>query len=120
MAENLGRANSIGQSCFSPNEFFNRSSSADRNDEEDLKWVALEKLPTYDRMRKGILMQKTENGKLVCSEVDINKLSMSEKKILTDHILKVVEEDNERFLHQLKARTDQFSTYMFYLDHLVY
>ncbi|XP_020260301.1 pleiotropic drug resistance protein 2-like isoform X1 [Asparagus officinalis] len=52
-------------------------------------------------------MKEAGEGKLVGNEVDIQKLSVTERKILTDHILKVVEEDNEHFLHQLKARTDR-------------
>eukprot|EP00262_Sarcandra_glabra_P012496 TRINITY_DN323_c0_g1_i1.p1 TRINITY_DN323_c0_g1~~TRINITY_DN323_c0_g1_i1.p1 ORF type:complete len:1461 (-),score=277.38 TRINITY_DN323_c0_g1_i1:266-4648(-) len=88
-----------------PDDVFGRSSRED--DEEDLKWAALEKLPTYDRMRRGIIQQVKENGKVVHDEVDVSKLGVDEKKVLMERILKVVEDDNERFLHRLRDRTDR-------------
>ncbi|CAN4094857.1 unnamed protein product [Withania somnifera] len=51
------------------NNVFN-SSSRDEDDEEALKWAALEKLPTFDRLRKGLLFG-TQGG---ANEVDIHHL----------------------------------------------
>ncbi|KAL0928880.1 hypothetical protein M5K25_000808 [Dendrobium thyrsiflorum] len=95
----------ISSSFRDPTDVFRRSTAAEEgDDEENLKWAALEKLPTYDRMRKGILQQLGDDGKVISSEVDLNKLGIQEKKILVDRILKIVEEDNERFLKRLRAR----------------
>nr|CAD1817864.1 unnamed protein product [Ananas comosus var. bracteatus] len=79
------------------------------DDEENLKWAALEKLPTYDRMRKGILrrIMEEDGGKVSSSEVELHKLGVQERKILLDHIFKVVEQDNERFLLRLRDRIDR-------------
>ncbi|KAJ6702299.1 ATP-BINDING CASSETTE TRANSPORTER [Salix koriyanagi] len=57
-------------------ETFSRS-SREEDDEEALKWAAIEKLPTYDRLRKGII---TSASKGVSSEVDIENLGVEEKK----------------------------------------
>ncbi|WOL15670.1 hypothetical protein Cni_G24451 [Canna indica] len=101
---------SWGSSFRDPSDAFRRTSAAgDGDDEENLKWAALEKLPTYDRMRKGILQQVAENGGGVssCSEVDIHRLGLQDRKRLLEKIFRVVEEDNERFLKRLRDRIDR-------------
>ncbi|XP_065870872.1 pleiotropic drug resistance protein 2-like isoform X2 [Euphorbia lathyris] len=77
------------------------------NDEEDLKWAAIERLPTYDRLRKGILKQVLDNGIVDYQEIDVTNLGMQDKKQLLETILQVVEEDNEKFLLRLRERTDR-------------
>ncbi|RZC53605.1 hypothetical protein C5167_012465 [Papaver somniferum] len=84
-------------------DIFSRS-YRDEDDEEALKWAALEKLPTYNRLRKGILL--TENGEET-KEIDIQNLGFQEKKQLIERLLKVAEVDNEKFLIKLKNRIDR-------------
>ncbi|XAR64952.1 Iron-chelate-transporting ATPase [Bertholletia excelsa] len=84
---------------------FQRSNKEE--DEEELKWAAIEPLPTYDRLRKGMLRQVTENGKVVVQEVDVAKLGMHEKKTLMENILQLVEHDNGRFLQKIRDRIDR-------------
>ncbi|RVW28976.1 Pleiotropic drug resistance protein 1 [Vitis vinifera] len=62
-------------------DVFSRS-SRDEDDEEALKWAALEKLPTYNRLRKG-------------------------KEEFSGAVGKIAEEDNEKFLLKLKNRIDR-------------
>ncbi|KAK9280492.1 hypothetical protein L1049_014184 [Liquidambar formosana] len=88
-------------------DVFQRSGRQVADDEEELKWAAIERLPTYDRMRKGMLTQVMSNGRVVHDEVDVTKLGSQDKKQLMESILKVVEEDNEKFLTRLRARTDR-------------
>ncbi|KAI3860698.1 hypothetical protein MKX03_014734 [Papaver bracteatum] len=83
-------------------EVFSRS-SRDEDDEEALLWAALERLPTYNRIRKGI---PTDDGKEI-KEIDIKNLGFQEKKQLIERLLKVAEEDNEKFLFKLKNRIDR-------------
>lgn len=84
-------------------EVFSQS-TRDEDDEEALKWAALEKLPTYDRIRKGILtgVAGGEN-----KEVDIQKLGYQEKKNLLERLIRAADEDNEKFLLKLKNRMDR-------------
>ncbi|KAJ9540247.1 hypothetical protein OSB04_026753 [Centaurea solstitialis] len=86
---------------------FERSSRRQGDDEEELKWAAIEKLPTYDRLKKGILKQVLDNGQIVHEQIDIANLGAQDKKQLIESILKVVEEDNEKFLIRVRARTDR-------------
>ncbi|KAK1281914.1 putative pleiotropic drug resistance protein 7 [Acorus calamus] len=75
----------------------------DEDDEEALKWAALEKLPTYDRLRKGILT--TVEGRP--TEVDIRELGFQERKNLLERLVRVAEEDNEKFLLKLRNRMER-------------
>ncbi|XP_016462750.1 pleiotropic drug resistance protein 1-like [Nicotiana tabacum] len=83
-------------------EVFSRS-ARDEDDEEALKWDALEKLPTFDRLRKGLLF----GSKGAAAEVDINDLGFQERKTLLERLVKVADEDNEKFLLKLKNRIDR-------------
>lgn len=85
---------------------FSRSGRQEE-EEEELKWAAMERLPTYERLKKGMLGQVMSNGRIVHDEVDVTKLAADDKKKLMDSILKVVEEDNEKFLRKLRDRTDR-------------
>nr|Q8GU88.1 RecName: Full=ABC transporter G family member 39; Short=OsABCG39; AltName: Full=Pleiotropic drug resistance protein 7; Short=OsPDR7 [Oryza sativa Japonica Group]BAD24998.1 PDR-like ABC transporter [Oryza sativa Japonica Group]BAD25007.1 PDR-like ABC transporter [Oryza sativa Japonica Group]CAD59570.1 PDR-like ABC transporter [Oryza sativa Japonica Group] len=73
----------------------------EEDDEEALKWAAIEKLPTYDRMRKGIL---TAGG---VEEVDIGGLGLQERRNLIERLVRTAEEDNERFLLKLRDRMER-------------
>lgn len=86
---------------------FGESRRNDDEDENELKWAAIERLPTYDRLRKGILKQVLDNGEIIHEEVDVTKLGPHDKRQLLENILKVVEEDNEKFLLKVRARTDR-------------
>ncbi|XP_040992884.1 pleiotropic drug resistance protein 2-like [Juglans microcarpa x Juglans regia] len=88
-------------------DVFQRSGRQVENDEEELKWAAIERLPTYDRVRTGMLKQVMSNGRVVHGEVDVTKLGSQDKKQLMESILKVIEEDNEKFLRRLRDRTDR-------------
>ncbi|KAF3450816.1 hypothetical protein FNV43_RR06905 [Rhamnella rubrinervis] len=83
-------------------EVFSRS-TRDEDDEEALKWAALEKLPTYDRLRKGILT--TSHG--LANEIDVSDLGFKERKDLMERLVKVAEDDNENFLRKLRNRIDR-------------
>ncbi|KAJ8568453.1 hypothetical protein K7X08_027986 [Anisodus acutangulus] len=76
-------------------------------EEKELKWAAIDRLPTYDRMRKGMMKEVMNNGRVVHHEVDMTKLGNQDMKVFMESILKVVEDDNEKFLRRLRNRTDR-------------
>ncbi|KAI3454014.1 hypothetical protein Pfo_010677 [Paulownia fortunei] len=82
-------------------EVFSRS-SREEDDEEALKWAALEKLPTFDRLRKGLLF-----GSKGANEVDVHDLGFQDKRNLVERLVNTVEEDNEKFLLKLRNRIDR-------------
>ncbi|KAJ1688210.1 hypothetical protein LUZ63_019600 [Rhynchospora breviuscula] len=97
---NLRRENSIWQR--GGDEVFSRS-SREEDDEEALKWAALERLPTYERLHTGIIL--SPEG--LPTEVDIEKLGLPEKKALLEKLVHVAEEDHEIFLRKLRDRLDR-------------
>ncbi|OMO68268.1 pleiotropic drug resistance protein 2 [Corchorus olitorius] len=78
-----------------------------QEDEEELRWAAIERLPTYERLRKGLLRQIVDDGSVTYNEVDVSKLGLQEKKQLMDGMLKVIEDDNEHFLTRIRDRIDR-------------
>ncbi|XP_027344301.1 pleiotropic drug resistance protein 1-like isoform X1 [Abrus precatorius] len=83
-------------------EVFSKS-SREEDDEEALKWAALEKLPTYNRLKKGLLT--ASHG--ITNEIDVTDLGFQERQKLLERLVKVAEEDNEKFLLKLKERIDR-------------
>ncbi|KAH7846162.1 hypothetical protein Vadar_010629 [Vaccinium darrowii] len=83
-------------------EVFSRS-SREEDDEEALKWAAIERLPTYLRISRGILTEEEGPPR----EIDIKSLGFFEKKNLVERLVKIAEEDNEKFLFKLKERIDR-------------
>ncbi|CAI0410737.1 unnamed protein product [Linum tenue] len=85
---------------------FQRSTTED--DEDELKWAAIERLPTYDRLRKGVLKHVAGGGagEVELQEIDVGKLGGTERKLLIESLLKVAEEDNEKLLRRIRHRTD--------------
>lgn len=76
----------------------------EEDDQEALKWAALQKLPTYNRLRRGIL---TENEGQI-NMVEIQKLGFEERNNLLKRLVDVAEKDNEEFLLKLKNRMDRY------------
>ncbi|PKU72320.1 Pleiotropic drug resistance protein 1 [Dendrobium catenatum] len=98
----MGSLRSGSSSIWKADEIFSRSAH-EEDDEEALKWAALEKLPTYSRLRKGLLTMAEGGGK----EIDIEDLGFEERKELLERLVRVAEEDNEKFLRKLRDRMDR-------------
>ncbi|KAG0492944.1 hypothetical protein HPP92_006342 [Vanilla planifolia] len=77
---------------------------SEEDDEEALKWAALERLPTYERMRRGILAG-ADGGE--AREVDVQGLGIRERKNLLEKLVKTAEEDNENFVRKLRDRMER-------------
>ncbi|XP_040931878.1 pleiotropic drug resistance protein 1 [Gossypium hirsutum] len=79
------------------------TSSREEDDENALKWAAIQKLPTYLRVRRGILTEQDGQSR----EIDIKNLGFVERRNLLERLVRIAEEDNERFLLKLKERIDR-------------
>lgn len=88
-------------------EAFSRS-SVEVDDEEALKWAALERLPTNLRIRRGILNE--DEGKY--REIDIKNLGLVERRNLVERLLEIAEEGNEKFLLKLKERIQRYVCFL--------
>ncbi|XP_049354855.1 pleiotropic drug resistance protein 2-like [Solanum verrucosum] len=90
-----------------PGEDVFQRNGRENDDEDELKWAAMDRLSTDDGLRKDVLKQTLDDGKIVHQEVDVTNLRLKDKKKLMESILKIVEEDYERFLLRLRDRIDR-------------
>ncbi|KAK6126410.1 hypothetical protein DH2020_039860 [Rehmannia glutinosa] len=88
---------------------FSRRVRADDDEEEELRWAAIERLPTRRRMGRSLLTNVLEDGTVKATEIDVRRLGVDEKRQLMNKILSAVEEDNERFLRRLRSRADRIT-----------
>ncbi|CAO2183378.1 unnamed protein product [Urochloa humidicola] len=111
-----GRSRSSSSSAWwrAPDDAFSRSSSrrgGGDDDEEALRWAALERLPTCDRVRHAILPLGAggEGGDAAGAQqvVDVLDLGPRERRALLERLVRVADEDNERFLLKLKERVER-------------
>jgi hypothetical protein len=96
-------------------EEFSQSSTSRRgeqDDEEALKWAALQKLPTYDRIRTAILKNTSADsgGKISHQEFDVTKISYEVRQQLISNLLRQIDDDNERFLRKTRERIDTYES----------
>ncbi|CAI9100257.1 OLC1v1037214C1 [Oldenlandia corymbosa var. corymbosa] len=82
-----------------------RSSSfrSDDEDEEALRWAALERLPTFNRVRKGIFRNIVGDT----MEIDVDKLQVQERKVVLDRLVNSVDDDWEKFFNRMRRRFDR-------------
>lgn len=80
------------------------SKSEREDDEEALKCAAIERLLTRARIiRRRSAHTKEGKGK----EDDMVQLELTERRALLERLVKIAEEDNEKFLLKLRERMDR-------------
>ncbi|CAN8278912.1 unnamed protein product [Cochlearia groenlandica] len=88
-----------------------RRTQSVNDDEEALKWAAIEKLPTYNRLRTTLMSAVVEDdvygNQILSKEVDVTKLDGEDRQKFIDMVFKVAEQDNERILTKLRNRIDR-------------
>ncbi|CAL5380298.1 unnamed protein product [Camellia sinensis] len=82
----------------------------DVDDECALQWAAIERLPTFERLRSSLFDENDGSnvdaqGKRV---VDVTKLGALERNMFIDKLIKHIENDNLRLLHKLRKRIDNW------------
>ncbi|GAB2300384.1 ABC transporter G member 32 [Dionaea muscipula] len=69
-------------------------------DEEALRWAALERLPTYDRVRRGILKNIVGDDS---KEIRVSELAADERKLVLDRLL-CADDNVEKFFDRMRSR----------------
>lgn len=92
--------NNSGENVFSRSNSFRES---DNEDEEALRWAALQRLPTYHRIQRGIFRNPDGDR----SEVDVGSLELQEQKLVIDRLVNVADaDDTGRFFERMRQRFD--------------
>lgn len=79
------------------------------DDEEALKWAAVERLPTYDRVRTSIF-HDASTGRM--KQVDVRELTPLETTELLDKLMAEAQDENNVFLQKMRKRLDKYETYL--------
>ncbi|XP_075644795.1 ABC transporter G family member 32 isoform X2 [Castanea sativa] len=74
----------------------------DGEDEEELRWAALERLPTYTRVRRGIFKNMVGDH----MEIEVTELQAQEQKLVLDRLVTSADDDPERFFDRMRSRFD--------------
>ncbi len=82
---------------------FSRTNATSADDEEALRWAALERLDTFERLRTTMVRKVT--GSL--DHIDVKKISPQERQHLVSKVLQLTDDDQEPFLMKLRKRIDR-------------
>ncbi|XP_039161831.1 pleiotropic drug resistance protein 3 isoform X2 [Eucalyptus grandis] len=86
------------------------ASKDDINDEYDLQWAVIERLPTVERLRSS-LFDKENNGRAFDDKgkkvVDVTKLGALEHHFLVEKLIKHITDDNLNLLRKIRNRTEK-------------
>uniref|UniRef100_A0A0E0RCF9 ABC transporter domain-containing protein n=1 Tax=Oryza rufipogon TaxID=4529 RepID=A0A0E0RCF9_ORYRU len=70
----------------------------DDEEEAELTWAAIERLPTFDRMRTSVLSSE---------EVDVRRLGAAERRVLVERLVADIQRDNLRLLRKQRRRMER-------------
>ncbi|KAI8565935.1 hypothetical protein RHMOL_Rhmol02G0000500 [Rhododendron molle] len=109
---------SIGKNIQSPHQYHassfqsSHSDSITREDEElELKWAAIERLPAFKQLRTSLFDSEHSNGSRTGSEgkrvIDVTKLGALERHVFIEKIIKHIEKDNLLLLQKLRERIER-------------
>ncbi|KAL5539968.1 hypothetical protein UlMin_042730 [Ulmus minor] len=90
--------------------FRSHSSSAlsAKNDDDAeiaLKWAAIERLPTFERLRSSLFDEDDDDN--VKRVVDVTKLEPQERHLFIEKLIKHIESDNLRLFRKIRTRIDK-------------
>ncbi|KAH7669104.1 Iron-chelate-transporting ATPase protein [Dioscorea alata] len=117
--EEIGRRSSRRLSFQLHGSFSERSSSIngsfreENDDEKELQWAAIERLPTFRRLRTSLF--DYENGSEGGGDnkgkgkrlIDVTKLGAAERRLFIESLIKHIENDNLKLLQKQKERIDR-------------
>ncbi|KAH9298064.1 hypothetical protein KI387_029746, partial [Taxus chinensis] len=87
----------------SVNVFSQNKREDEEEEEEALRWAALESLPTYDRLRRGILLNDLGEQR----DVDVSNLTFQDRQLLLDRLFNIADQNAERFLFNMRDRINR-------------
>lgn len=102
-SSSIGPSQSYGLFGTGGNPLDSARDSTHEDDETDLRWAALEKLPTYKRIRTSILQK--DSGSM--REVDVKHLSMADFHHLLQTLHRPADNDEEHLVKKMRQRLDR-------------
>lgn len=90
-----------------------RSMKKNDDDEVELQWAAIERLPTFERIRTSLFdctkdeQEDEASNKSKKVQIDVTKLGSPERHVFIEKLIKEIEGDNHRLLQKLRERIDR-------------
>ncbi|PKI53076.1 hypothetical protein CRG98_026537 [Punica granatum] len=81
------------------------STKDDVDDEFDLQWAAVERLPTFERLRSSLFSKGGDGGDRTV--VDVTKIGPDERQLFIEKLIKHIEHDNLKLLQKIRDRTEK-------------
>lgn len=80
----------------------------DIDDEEFLRWEAIQKLPSFQRLQSAVLLEEsTTGGEAVKKQVNLRTITAQQRLALVERALNTRDQDNEILLKKLRERIDR-------------
>ncbi|KAL3651415.1 drug-responsive transcription factor pdr3 [Castilleja foliolosa] len=97
------RSSFRGTSSLRSNSGFG-SARTEIDEDTITQWAALDRLPTYDRLRASLFDEDDKDGKKV---VDVTKLGPNERQMFIEKLIRHIEHDNLKLLRKMRKRMDR-------------
>lgn len=83
------------------------------DDEIQLQWAAIERLPTMQRIRSSLFFDagvaaREEGGKGKPQVMDVTRLGDEERRMFIDKVIQHIENDNRRLHQKMRQRVDKY------------
>lgn len=97
---------------FEADSTFSRPSNADAValDEEELRWAAIERLPSQKRPNFALLKRtasESDGSRESTDAIDVRKLNRFNRELVVRRALATTEQDNYKLLSGIKERLDR-------------
>lgn len=95
-----------------------RSMKKNDDDEVELQWAAIERLPTFERIRTSLFdctkdeQEDEASSKSKKVQIDVTKLGSPERHVFIEKLIKEIEGDNHRLLQKLRERIDRYVAFL--------
>lgn len=83
----------------------NDNNTDNNDDETELQWAAIQRLPTFERLTDE--QDNNGGGTITKRVVDVTKLGALERHVFIEKLVKDIEGGNHRLLQKLKQRIDR-------------
>ncbi|CAA2995350.1 pleiotropic drug resistance 3 [Olea europaea subsp. europaea] len=91
---------------FRSNSAISFGNDVDPDNESVLQWSAIDRLPTFERLRTSLFDGNEADGK-GRRVVDVTKLGAPERHMFIEKLIKHIEHDNLRLLQKIRKRIDR-------------
>ncbi|KAL5580752.1 hypothetical protein UlMin_013194 [Ulmus minor] len=90
-------------------ESFSRRSNAQSvaEDEEELMWAALDRLPSQKRSNSVAVLRRSASGRRKAETIDVRKLNRLDRELLVKQALATSDQNNFKLLSAIKQRLDR-------------